>query len=107
MKQLTSSQVRSMFLEYFKENGIRVVFLDIPTTQMDFSTIEDSMAQMILKCINDMLISFYDCIVRTELERKKKRQKEGYEELRKRGNGTSWADHVKCQEKTLQKNMIM
>jgi len=72
-------------LEYFKENGIRVVFLDIPTTQMDFSTIEDNMAQMILKCINDMLISFYDCIARTELERKKKRQKEGYEELRKRG----------------------
>ena len=37
------------------------------------------------KCINDMLISFYDCIARTELERKKKRPKEGYEKLRKRG----------------------
>lgn len=72
-------------LEYFKEHDIRVIFLDIPTTQMDFSTIENSMARMILSCINDMLISFYDCIARAELERRKKRQKEGYEEVRKRG----------------------
>lgn len=72
-------------LEYFKEKGIRVIFLDIPTTQMDFGSMEDGMAKMILGCINEMLISFYDCLARTELERRKKRQKEGYEELRKRG----------------------
>ena len=72
-------------LEYFKNNNIRVIFLDIPTTQMDFSSIEDSMARMILNCINDMMISFYDCMARSELERKKKRQREGYEELKKRG----------------------
>lgn len=72
-------------LEYYKENNIRVIFLDIPTTQMDLSVIEDNMAKMILNCINEMLISFYDCLARSELERKKKRQREGYEELRKRG----------------------
>ena len=43
------------------------------------------MAQMILTCINDMLISFYDCIARSELARKKKRQREGYEALKVRG----------------------
>lgn len=72
-------------LEYFREHGIRVIFLDIPTTQMDLELIEDNMARMILTCINDMLISFYDCLARSELARKKKRQKEGYEELKKRG----------------------
>lgn len=72
-------------LEYFREHGIRVIFLDIPTTQMDFDLIEDNMARMILACINDMLISFYDCLARSELDRKRKRQKEGYEELKKRG----------------------
>ena len=72
-------------LEYYKENNIRVIFLDIPTTQMDLSLVEDNMAKMILNCINEMLISFYDCLARSELERKQKRQKEGYEELRKRG----------------------
>ncbi len=72
-------------LEYFKQKNIRVIFLDIPTTQMDLSAIDDNMARMILNCINDMMISFYDCMARSELERKKKRQKEGYEALRKRG----------------------
>lgn len=72
-------------LEYFKANDIRVIFLDIPTTHMDFSVIEDSMAKMILNCINEMLISFYDCLARSELERKQKRQREGYEALRQRG----------------------
>ena len=72
-------------LEYFRKQGIRVIFLDIPTTQMDLELIEDNMARMILTCINDMLISFYDCLARSELARKKKRQKEGYEELKKRG----------------------
>lgn len=71
-------------LEYFKDHGIRVIFLDIPTTQMDLSA-NDEMAKMILGCINEMLISFYDCMARSELQRRKKRQKEGYEELKKRG----------------------
>ena len=72
-------------LEYFREHGIRVIFLDIPTTQMDLDMIDDNMARTILSCINDMLISFYDCLARSELDRKKKRQREGYEELKKRG----------------------
>ena len=72
-------------LEYYKEHNIRVIFLDIPTTQMELSLIEDHMAKMILNCINEMLISFYDCLARSELERKKKRQREGYEALKKRG----------------------
>ena len=72
-------------LEYLKSKNIRVIFLDIPTTQMNLAAIDDSMARMILTCINDMLISFYDCLSKSELERKKKRQKEGYEALKKRG----------------------
>lgn len=77
-------------LEYFKEKNIRVIFLDIPTTQMDFSTIDDSMARMIMTMINDMLISFYDCMARTELERRKKRQEEGIAAKKARGD---WDDY--------------
>lgn len=72
-------------LEYFKNKGVRVIFLDIPTTQMELSEIPDEMARMIMACINDMLISFFDCLARTELEIKKKRQREGYEALKNRG----------------------
>ena len=72
-------------LEYFKDKNIRVVFLDIPTTYMDFSSLNDSMAQMVMECVNRMLIEFYDCIARSELERKEKRQREGIEAMKARG----------------------
>ncbi len=73
-------------LNYFKEKGVRVIFLDIPTSQMDLSALDDNMAKMIMTCINDMLISFYDCLSRAELERKQKRQQEGYEAMKARGD---------------------
>lgn len=72
-------------LEFFKENGIRVIFLDIPTTYMDFSNLPDEMSKMILECINSMLISFYDLQARTELERKIKRQREGIRAMKEKG----------------------
>lgn len=72
-------------LEYFSERKIRVIFLDIPTTYMDFSALNDGMAQMIMECVNHMLIEFYDCLSRSELERKEKRQREGIEAMKKRG----------------------
>lgn len=72
-------------LQYFKDNSIRVMFIDIPTTTMDISSLNDKMAQMIVECINNMLLQFYDCLARTELERKEKRQREGIESMKKRG----------------------
>ena len=72
-------------LEYFKEKHIRVVFLDIPTTYMDYSSLNDGMAKMVMECVNNMLIEFYDCMARTELERKQKRQREGIEAMKARG----------------------
>ena len=72
-------------LEYFKKNNIRIIFIDIPTTHIDFSLINDPMTKLALNCVNDTLISVFDYMARTELEKKKKRQKEGYEALRERG----------------------
>lgn len=71
-------------LEFLKEHNIRVIFLDIPTTQMDFPS-DDTMAAIVMNCINDMLISFYDLIARTELERRTKRQREGIKAMKERG----------------------
>ena len=72
-------------LEYYKENNIRVIFLDIPTTCIDLSALNDEMAKMIMACINDMLISFYDLQARTELSKRAKRQREGIEAMKERG----------------------
>lgn len=75
-------------LRYFREHGVRVIFLDIPTTTTDFSGMADDMAKMLMEFINDMLISFYDLMARTELERKRKRQREGIDAMKARGE---WA----------------
>lgn len=72
-------------LEYFKNKGIRVIFLDIPTTQVDLSSMSDEVARAVLACINDMLISFYDLFARTEYQKRQKRQREGFEAKRARG----------------------
>lgn len=72
-------------LKYFQDHEIRVIFLDIPTTQIDFSSIPDEMARLVLSCINDMLISFYDLMARMELEKREKRQKEGIQAMKDRG----------------------
>lgn len=77
-------------LEYYKEHNIRVIFLDIPTTQIDLSSMPDELSKMILNYINDMMISFYDLMARTELEKNKKRQREGIEAKKARGD---WANY--------------
>lgn len=73
-------------LEHFKSAGVQVVFLDIPTTQMDFSAMTDEMCRAVMTCINDTVIAFYDLLARTELQRKRKRQREGIEAKKQRGD---------------------
>ena len=85
-------------LEYFKEKGVRIIFLDIPTTKIDITSFNDAMAQMILAFINDMLISFYDLIARTELERKQKRQREGIEAMKAKGEWSRYG-RPRCMSK--------
>lgn len=77
-------------LEYFKAHNVRIIFLDIPTTQVDLSAMNDDVGSAILTCINDMLISFYDLMARTELQRRKKRQREGIEAKKARGEWESY-----------------
>ena len=77
-------------LEHFKKIGVRIIFLDIPTTYIDVSSMPDEMSKMILTCINDMMISFFDVLARSELDRKRKRQREGIEAKKARGE---WSDY--------------
>ncbi|MDD3946235.1 MAG: recombinase family protein [Clostridia bacterium] len=77
-------------LQYYVANNIRVVFLDIPTTQIDYAAMPDATARMVMSCINDMLISFYDLMSRTELERRAKRQREGIQAKKDRGEWASY-----------------
>ena len=72
-------------LQYFRDKGIRVMILEIPTTTQDLSSLDNSMAKMIMETINNMLIELYATMAQAELEKKEKRQREGIEAMRARG----------------------
>ena len=77
-------------LQYFKDNNIRVKILELPTTLMDYSKLDNSMAQMLMETVNNMLIELYAAMAQSEIEKKEKRQREGIQAKKDRGE---WADY--------------
>lgn len=43
-------------LQYYRDNGIRVKILELPTTLMNLSKLDNAMARMLMETINNMLI---------------------------------------------------
>lgn len=72
-------------LQYFKEKGIRIMILEIPTTLVDYSTLDNSMANMIMETINNMLIEMYCVFAQAEMLKRQTRVTQGIEEMKKRG----------------------
>ena len=58
-------------LQYFKDNGIRLVALNLPTTQMDTTD------NLMLDTINNIVIELYTMMAQQEIETREKRQREG------------------------------
>jgi len=77
-------------LRFYSEAGIRVMILEIPTTLQDLSTMDNNLAKMILDTINHLLIEIYAAMAEAEMEKKTKRQKEGIEAKKLRGE---WGDY--------------
>ena len=77
-------------LQYFRDNNIRVKILELPTTLMDISKLDNNMAQMLMETVNNMLIELYAVMAQAEIEKKEKRQKEGIEAKKARGD---WSDY--------------
>ena len=77
-------------LQYYKESNIRVKILELPTTLMDISMLDNAMAQMLMETVNSMLIELYAALAQAEIEKKEKRQREGIEAKRARGE---WSDY--------------
>ena len=72
-------------LRYFKNEGIRVMVLEIPTTCMDYAVYGASIAGMMLETINNMLLEMFASLAQAELEKREKRQREGIEAMKARG----------------------
>ena len=77
-------------LQYFREHNIRVKILELPTTLMDISKLDNTMAQMLMETVNNMLIELYAAMAQAEIEKKEKRQREGIEAKKARGD---WDDY--------------
>ncbi len=77
-------------LQYYRDNNIRVKILELPTTLMDISKLDNSMAQMLMETVNNMLIELYAAMAQAEIEKKEKRQREGIYAKKARGE---WDDY--------------
>lgn len=77
-------------LQYYRDNQIRVKILELPTTLIDLSSMDNAMARMIMETINSMLIEIYAAMAQAEIEKKEKRQKEGIQAKKERGE---WDDY--------------
>lgn len=73
-------------LQWFKEHGVRLLILEIPTTLMDISNMDNELARLMLSTINNMMVELYVSMAEAEMHKKEKRQREGLEELRKSCN---------------------
>lgn len=72
-------------LEYYKEQGIRVMILEIPTTLTDIRRLDVGISGLILEAINNMMIEMYALFAQAEVDKKAQRQRKGIEAMKQRG----------------------
>ena len=72
-------------LRFYKDKGVIVRILEIPTTLTDYSNLQDDMASMIMQTINNMLIEMYAVFAQAEMQKREKRQREGIQAMKERG----------------------
>lgn len=80
-------------LRHYKDLGVRVMILEIPTTLIDYSKFnqgQESMASMLMETINNMLIEMYATFAQAETQKREKRQQEGIKAKKLRGE---WGDY--------------
>ncbi len=64
-------------LLYYKEKKVRVMILEIPTTLIDYSKLDNNLAKMMMETINNLLIEMYATFAHAEMEKRERRQLEG------------------------------
>jgi DNA invertase Pin-like site-specific DNA recombinase len=61
------------------------MILEIPTTLIDYSAMDNAMSNMIMETINNMLIEMYATFAHAEMLKREKRQREGIQAMKDRG----------------------
>ena len=73
-------------MNWLKDNNIRVMILEIPTSVMNYSSLGNDTASLLMEMANNIMIEVYSTIAQQETEKRAKRQAEGIEAMRKSGN---------------------
>ena len=82
-------------LQDFKNMGVRVMILELPTTLVDID-IADPLGKLIFETIQNMVIELYACLAQAEVEKKDKRQREGIEAMKARGDWDRYGRPKAC-----------
>ena len=77
-------------IQHYRDSGIRLMVLELPTTLMDLSKMDNSLQAMMLETINNMMLELYASMAQAEIEKKEKRQREGIKAKKERGE---WEDY--------------
>ena len=67
-KKDTMEQIRQL-----QEMGVRLMVLELPSTLMDMSKMDNTMACLMMETINNMMLELYDSMAQAEIEKKEKR----------------------------------
>lgn len=89
-------------LQYFRDKGIRVMILELPTTLVDID-IADPLGKLIFETIQNMIIELYACLAQAEVEKKDKRQREGIEAMKARGDWEKYGRPKACKDEDFAK----
>ena len=84
-KKDTMEQIRR-----FRDMGVRLMVLELPTTLMDLSKMENALAKLMMETINNMMLELYASMAEAEMEKKDERQREGIAMKKQRGE---WEDY--------------
>lgn len=77
-------------IQRLRDMEIRLFVLELPTTLMDLSKMDNALAKLMLETINNMMLELYASMAEAEMEKKEKRQKEGIAAKKARGE---WDDY--------------
>lgn len=81
-------------IQRIKEMGVRLMVLELPTTLMDLSVMDNAMARMMLETINNMMLELYASMAQAELEKRKNANGKELRKKRDEANGTIMEDQV-------------
>ena len=76
-------------LQYYKETGVRIMILEIPTTLVDYAALagqKHDLSAMLMETVNNMLIEMYATLAHAEMQKREKRQQEGIQAKKAKGD---------------------